>query len=332
MKNNLSVVFSILIHTLAISKLIYDQTFLFFLLLFYSGLILYFRKELKLLASLEEHDKFTHLIVIQSIFLVNILTTAQTFTQLLSLLGIIVCEVVRLKQIPIEITKKNESKHLSDKIEEMNRHFLTVRAQRHDFLKHVHVLDYLMKKDTNIEAQEYFKELLDNYVEVNGTIQGEEVHISSLLMKGKMTADQLGIDLIYKLDYPISLLPMNKTSQVQLISNLLENAIEAASSYKSRFDQSTVVLETEIHGGIYLLRISNHAYFEDKSHLDTLFEQFGSTAKEGDHQGLGTYIIKNLVDMHRGRLSYQYSNNELAIKIKLPMINATAELHTETTG
>lgn len=332
MKNNLSAVFSILIHILAISKLIYDQTFLFFVLIFYIGLILYFRKELKLLASLENHEKFAYLILTQSIFLVLILTTAQTITQLLSLFGIIVCEVVRLKQIPIKITEKNERKHLTDKIEEMNQHFLTVRAQRHDFLKHVHVLDYLMKKDTNIEAKEYFKELLENYEEVNGTIQGEEVHISSLLMKEKMTADRLGINLIYKLDSPISLLPMNKTFQVQLISNLLENAIEAANSYKSSFDQSTVVLETEIHGGIYLLKISNHAYFDDKSHLDTLFEQFGSTTKEGDHQGLGTYIIKNLVDFHRGRLSYQYSNNELVIKIKLPIIKATAELHTETTG
>ncbi|WP_226669932.1 sensor histidine kinase [Metabacillus litoralis] len=330
MKHNLSFVFIILSHLLAISKVIYDQSLLMtsLFLITYFALFIFLRKDIKLLAdsfsSLYVKKKLSFSFLTQLIFLVIIMTTTQITSQILALVGIIVCEVTRMKQLPVKISEKNANKHLIAKIEEMDQHFLKIRAQRHDFLKHVHVLDHLLQKDTNAKAQQYFNELLSEYEEVNSTIKGEELHVSSLLMRQKIIAERNGVNIAYRLDTPISFIPMSMTAQVQLITNLLENAIEAAMSYQSRFGQSTVILETETHGGIYLLKLTNSAFFDDKKQLDTLFEQFGHTTKKGNHQGIGTYIIKNLVENHRGRLNFHYDKDKLTIKIKLPIVKSAA--------
>jgi LytT family two-component system sensor histidine kinase NatK len=120
-------------------------------------------------------------------------------------------------------------------MEEMNEHFLAIRSQRHDFLKHVSAIGFIVEQESNQEAKRYFTELLGEYEEINSTIKGEEVQISSILFKYKKIAEQIGTKVDFQFDIPVSDLPMNKMNQVQLITNLLENATDATRSFHSHF-------------------------------------------------------------------------------------------------
>ncbi|WP_028776256.1 sensor histidine kinase [Shimazuella kribbensis] len=264
--------------------------------------------------------KTGYLLFVQCLFLLIILFANQLHIQFIAILGVILCEIVRLKQYPVQVMEKDYLAQLSNKMNEMDMHFLTIRAQRHDFLKHVSAIGYFIEQERNQDARQYFEDLLGEYKETNDTIKGEKIHISSILWKYKRIAEQTGTIVNYHLHVPVSRMPINRLNQVQLITNLLENAVDATRSFHTRFAHSAISLHTEVHGGIYIVEIKNNAFFDDRTILDTLFDQFENSSKNGDHQGIGTFIISSLVKSHNGKLSYRYQNQELVIKIKLPLI------------
>ncbi|PGT82259.1 hypothetical protein COD11_15330 [Bacillus sp. AFS040349] len=263
------------------------------------AIIILHRKEMIMISSslsTLSFKKTSFFLVLQAIFLAVIVTTIQESSQIISLIGMFVCEIVRLRKLPLEVKEQHEVQQLSKKLEEMNEHFLTVRSQRHDFLKHVSTLEFLIEHETNHKAKEYFRLLLGEYNMVNQAIKGEESHISSILLKYKKLAEQTGTGIEYSFNVPVSSLPMKP------------------------IHQSALAVKTEIHGGIYILEIINNAIFTGKNEIDYLFEKFGATSKGKGHQGLGTFIISNLVKSYNGRLSFQYIENTINIKIKIPLI------------
>jgi LytT family two-component system sensor histidine kinase NatK len=323
-------VFIFIIHLGSWGKLIYNHSNVWtgILLISCIGYIVFKRKELQqypfVLSSLPV-SKTVYVILLQSLFLVIICTSTQFHLQVVALLGNLVCEVIRMKVFPDQVKQIDYIDRTSRKMEEMNEHFLAIRSQRHDFLKHVSAIGFIVEQESNQEAKRYFTELLGEYEEINSTIKGEEVQISSILFKYKKIAEQIGTKVDFQFDIPVSDLPMNKMNQVQLITNLLENATDATRSFHSHFFHSGLTLHTEIHGGIYILVMKNSAYFEDRRLLDSLFDKFEISSKSEDHQGLGTYIISNIVKAHSGRLSYRFLNHEFMIKIKFPMITNISE-------
>ena len=314
-----------IIHLIGWIQLFVSHSYLslIILLCISGGISFYYRNELKqmrfLLAALPIEETI-YIVGIQIVFLLIVILAGTVEIQVVGMCGILFCELIRIKLYPRLAKEKEQIVQFEAKITEMNEQFLTIRSQRHDFLKHVNAIDYLIDQDASVEVKRYFRELLGEYQGINQTIKGEEAHIAAILLKEKKRAEKNGTKVVYKLDAPVSVIPMNKIDQVQFVTNLVENAVEGAQSYHMRFNRSSLNIRTEIHGGIYIFEIKNSAYFPDKHLLDKLFDSFEISTKGENHQGLGTFIISKLVESHHGRLSYNYFHDELLIKIKLPLI------------
>lgn len=325
MKSYFSFISVIMIHFIIWGKLIYDHPnkWIYILFAVYLGYFIYNIKILRRYSfffAVLPLKKTLYLILIQVFFLVFILMTPQIYLQIIALLGSFLCEISRLQTFPDQLEEQENTDNLSKRMEEMNQHLLSIRSQRHDFLKHVSAIGHFIGNESNTEAKQYFEELVGEYEEINSAMQGEDTPISAILFKYKNSLKQLGTTVKYQLSVPVSHLPIKKINQVQLLENLLENATDAILSFHARYKYSTLSLSTEVHSGIYILQVKNSAFFEDKHILDGLFERFEVSSKAGEHQGLGTYIISSLVKSHNGRLSYQFQNDELVVKIKLPII------------
>jgi LytT family two-component system sensor histidine kinase NatK len=318
----------VMIHLTSWGKLIYQSNQLprLWVGIFFVSFVSYFVfkwKEVKRLPFVLHvllWKKTGYLLYIQCLFLLIILFTTQLHLQSIAILGIFLCEIVRLKQFPMQVMENDYLTRLSDKMNEWDRHFLTIRAQRHDFLKHVSAIGYFINHQSNQDAKQYFEALLGEYNDVNESIKGEKIHISSILLNYKQIAEQAGTVVDFQLNVPVSRIPMNQINQVKLVTNLLDNAADATRNFHSRFTHSAIMMRTEVYGGIYILEMKNSAFFEDRAILDTLFDQFETSSKGGNHQGLGTFIISSLIRSHNGRLSYRFQHDELTIKIKLPLI------------
>ncbi|MFJ7639867.1 sensor histidine kinase [Peribacillus sp. NPDC097225] len=230
-------------------------------------------------------------------------------------------ETVRLHMSGMGDRLEREQKGMEKERLQVNETFRVVRSQRHDFLKHVSALQFMMEQDEMAAAKEYMNELVDGFEETNLSIKGEKGVVAGILHQMFRKAKEERIQMTYHFDVPLSSLPFYDQDLVALIGNVLANAVEAAKGWQEEKGGSAqVTLQFYKRSGVYILTCTNHCLTIPPSILDTMFEKYGQTTKDGEHEGMGTKIISDIVRKHQGHLDFTYKNEEFILKIKVPAI------------
>ncbi|MDT2047642.1 GHKL domain-containing protein [Bacillus sp. 1780r2a1] len=233
---------------------------------------------------------------------------------LLAVLLIYYFETAKLHK-QIYLTNKREMA-ASSELSKTNDSFQQIRGERHDFMKHISAVSYLIDSNQYEKANEYIKHYVDALYNTNTYMKGESGHIASVLYQWKQQAVQHNIELVFQLDYPLSQLPISKLDQMNLLINLLENAFDAAICT----DKKQIKITSFVKSGIYILEVTNSTPSLSNELQDQLFKQFNQTTKLGSHEGLGTFVIHELVQQYNGYLDYLYQNQRLTIKVKFPIV------------
>ncbi|MGE7186751.1 sensor histidine kinase [Peribacillus sp. NPDC006672] len=216
---------------------------------------------------------------------------------------------------------ENQQKQMKEERLQVNETFRVVRSQRHDFLKHVSALQFMIEHDEVAAAKVYMNELVEGFEETNLSIKGEKGVIAGILHQMYRRAKENEVQIVYHLDVPLSSLPIKDQELVALIGNVLANAIEAAEAWQEEKGETAhVILQFYKRSGVYLLSCSNSCLPIPNSILDSLFEKYGQTMKRGEHEGIGTRIIADIVKKHQGYLDFTYKSEEFILKIKVPAI------------
>ncbi|HYK72308.1 MAG TPA: GHKL domain-containing protein [Pseudoneobacillus sp.] len=212
------------------------------------------------------------------------------------------------------------SKH-GAQMEQINETFRVVRNERHDFLKHISAIHFMLENNRPNDAKNYFDKLVESYEETNLSIKGESGVVAGVLHQAYLRAKKSGIVVIYDLDLPLSTLPLFDQKNVSLIGNLLSNSLDACEEWQvHRGKQATVTVEFYKRSGLFILQCKNNSLPIPGPILDELFDSHGKTTKGGTHEGLGTKIIKDIVEEHHGFLDFVYKDEEFEVKIKVPAI------------
>lgn len=238
-------------------------------------------------------------------------------------IAIILGSLFLLYMLTIQLFSETYEKELllqsaQNEIEQFDHTLLSVRAQRHDFLKHANTLHYLINEKNYQAAKQYMSDLVADYHVINEAIKGELSHIASVLLQYAKQAEEENILMTYRLSVPASNLPLQPTDQVNLLANLLANAVEAASDAPTKMRE--IVVATSVYGGIYRLEITNSTALIPDHIIDHLFKKYNLTTKNGDHEGLGTYIIKEIVTRYEGQIDYTYEANQMKITVTFPNV------------
>jgi two-component system, LytTR family, sensor histidine kinase NatK len=220
--------------------------------------------------------------------------------------------------------RQNESDRLKNDLLRHNELLLEVRAQRHDFMKHLTAVQFMLEQGQTVEAKAYLDELLGAVAAVNRFIQGEDGHIAGLLYGTYRQADEAGVRVRYLLDAPGSLLPLPMLKQSELLGNLLANSLEAAIAVREQGGEAEIILHSAVRSGLYLLELANTSLPIPGEIQDRLFRSPVPSAKVGfnarRHEGLGTYIVSRLVAQHHGTIHFMAENGRFEVKIKLPIL------------
>ena len=216
-------------------------------------------------------------------------------------------------------TLYKELKQAEEQRNQMNETFRRVRSERHDFLKHISALHFLLESDRSIEAKHYLDELVEGYEETNLSIKGERGTVAGVLHQMYQRAQASGIEVVYDLDLPLSTLPMTDKDIVILLGNLLSNSIDASEQWQ-QVNQKQALLSLQFYkrSGLYLLICKNKSVPVPAKVLDGLFERYGQTTKGTGHEGLGTKLIADVVSDHQGLLDFVHKDEEFSVKIKIP--------------
>lgn len=212
-------------------------------------------------------------------------------------------------------------KQFEEQRDQFNETFRAVRSERHDFLKHVSALHFMLENNKQEDAKAYLDELVEGYEETNLSIKGERGTVAGILHQMYRQAKAVGIDVVYDLDLPLSTLPLSDKNIVGLLGNLLSNGIDACEEWQNQYQkQALLTLQFYKRSGLYLLICKNNSLPIPTEILDELFHSFGHTTKTGKHEGLGTKIIQDVVEEHHGFLDFVYKEEEFTVKIKVPAI------------
>jgi len=205
--------------------------------------------------------------------------------------------------------------------EQFNETFRVVRSERHDFLKHISALHYMLENHQPDDARNYLEQLVEGYEETNLSIKGERGVVAGVLHQMYRRAKSSGIEVVYDIDIPLSSLPLSDKEIVTLAGNLLSNSIDACEEWQAANGrQATLTLQFYKRSGLFLLICRNDSLQIPTDVLDELFESYGVTTKGDGHEGLGTKLISDLVAKHNGYLDFVHKDEQFSIKIKIPAI------------
>ncbi|MEH7379291.1 GHKL domain-containing protein [Bacillus sp. JJ1533] len=218
-------------------------------------------------------------------------------------------------------TLMEETKHFDEQRAQFNETFRVVRSERHDFLKHVSAVHFMLETEKHKEAKHYLDELVEGYKETNLSIKGERGVVAGILHQMYRKAKALDIEVVYDFDVPLSTLPLSDQQIVTLIGNLLSNSIDACEEWQNNHHkQAFLTVQFYKRSGLYILQCKNNSLPIPAKILDQLFVNYGKSTKGEGHEGLGTKLIHDVVKEANGFLDFVHKDEEFAIKIKIPAI------------
>ncbi|WP_244668208.1 sensor histidine kinase [Bacillus sp. NTK074B] len=215
----------------------------------------------------------------------------------------------------------NDQKQYEEERTHLTETFRIVRSERHDFLKHVTSIHYMLENHYYEEASAYLDDLVDGYEETNLYIKGERGSVAGILQEMYNRGKASGVTMIYDADMPLSTLPMKDKHIVSLLGNLLSNSIEASTEWQKHSGrQANVSLQFYKRSGLYMIICQNPSLPIPTPILDRLYQRYGHTTKN-NHEGLGTKIIQDTIHAYTGSLDFTYKEEEFTVKIKIPAIH-----------
>ncbi len=154
------------------------------------------------------------------------------------------------------------------------------------------------------------------------TVPGERIDITALAVQvmntlGTAAAEQ-GKTISLDTEDGIGLIPGNSDELIQVLSNLLENAIK----YSARESTITLSLSKQQHvagmsGPVIAIRVTDQGEGIAPHHLPRLTERFyradSHRARDQGGTGLGLAIVKHIILHHRGRLKIESTEGKGSI-------------------
>lgn len=207
---------------------------------------------------------------------------------------------------------KNENKFLKEKEQMQYEYYEMVRKREenvrkisHDIKNNLQVMSTLKNEKERLSIVEDINNSLDKYSLVRYSSQD----ILNVILNIKEKDAKLE-DIDFDIDIKTNLSFMDSIDVSNLITNILDNAIEAA----RQSDDKIIKFILKKKMNYVILECSNS--FNGKIKIKNKKQLI--TTKNGDH-GYGTKIIKNIVEKYNGELEYEILDNQfkLILMIKI---------------
>ena len=188
-----------------------------------------------------------------------------------------------------------------------------LKANEHEYKNHFNTIWSIAQVTTPEEMkgklQEYISNIVDDTEEFSMLLNVENTIIKAVLYNKGQRAEKLGVQYTYNIKSNFKDISLDNSELTVILSNLLNNAIEATSMIKKK--ELEVILEED--NRYYIINVKNRTEGLKGEDLSNIFKMGYSTKGEG--RGYGLYNVKNIVDKYRGKIQLSLEEDIMNIKI-----------------
>ncbi len=190
-----------------------------------------------------------------------------------------------------------------------------LRMEKHDFIKHVNIVNSLAYNSDLAVLKEYIAALGDNISMRNSlNILGDSA-ISILLSNKEIQAREKGIKFELLARTSLDRIRVNAYSLCSMLENLIDNAMEA--SEKASEANRYIEIEISQEPGFYVFRVMNTGTISERN-INKIFE-YGYTTKEyRQGHGMGLFIVTNIVNKFGGSIMVDCEAGRVCFTVSLP--------------
>lgn len=178
----------------------------------------------------------------------------------------------------------------------------------------INAAESLLKQSSNV-PEESIHELLDVSSEIQNQFITGNAMVDAILTAKKVVMDESGISFRYQ-PYPLQKLPIREADFCVLISNILDNAIEAIGRMGRKADQKTEIhLSLARSWDMFYIRCENPM---DPNTIHIRDSRYISSKENARIHGFGTQYIKHVAENAGGQCHFMPSKDHFTVLIVLP--------------
>ena len=189
-----------------------------------------------------------------------------------------------------------------------------LRAQRHDFLNHLQVVYSLIEMGEHEEANRYIEQVYGDIQSVSTALKTACAPVNALLRAKMAEAEQRGIAVQLSVQAAWDALPLPAWEMCRVISNLMDNAMDALSGQKD--GQLRLRLLEDVKG--FSFAVENNGPMIPKEMQAAIFEP-GFSGK-GEGRGMGLYIARQTLRSAGGDLTVSSDIDQTAFRGFVPRL------------
>jgi sensor histidine kinase regulating citrate/malate metabolism len=226
--------------------------------------------------------------------------------------------IVRFKKV----NQVYENTHLElQKLSHLSEEIIYYRQHRHDIKNHLIVMYELANAGKIESLTEYAKNLLDKTSHALIECQTGSNEIDVLLYSKLDIARETGIDFQISTTCKLSLSSKRTLDMISILSNIIDNAIEATLTIEVASERQVQITITEDPLSANFV-ITNSFSPRRLIEPNRVFEKGYSTKKELGNQGLGLSIVSRIVKTLDGDITLDIFNGVFfQLKIMIPKHN-----------
>lgn len=223
--------------------------------------------------------------------------------------------VVRVSQ-KIEQSESNRQKTLTleqklqlqgESFSELSKLYTENRKTAHDFRAHLDMLSSLLENGETTEASRYLNNIRTKQTTRIFLVNCHHPVLDALLNQKARLAQEKRIDIRFKVN-DLSALTIDPTDITVILSNLLDNAIEASEKCDNKQIEVRVLLENSFFFSIRNTSLPVHII---NNHIT-------STKSDRSLHGFGLENVKTLLVKHNGEYVMFYDNGWFQFSAEIP--------------
>ncbi len=242
------------------------------------------------------------------------LTSMEKVLILLSILSFVLLVIFLSVDIFKQFKKTEEDKLRSRYNEVLEEYFEKIRADSHEYKNHLNAIYGILQVGDYDQIKDLVKGYIQNVSNEDHLIELSKIKnqlIRALIYSKISYATSIEINFKYYIKSSLESIGISDSELVIIMSNILNNAIEASSESDDKYVELTLSKKDNKYDIVVKNSVSNNDYIN----ISEMFN-YGYSSK-GDERGVGLYNVKTIVYNNGGEILVDIDENIFTMEIKI---------------